>query len=96
MYFPRCISFKIYFFKNLFIYLFIYLFRDRREEREKHQYVISSLVSPTRDLAGTPGIYPVGESTGDPFGSQADAQSTEPHQPGQKFFDLEVFLSVMY
>ena len=34
------------------------------------------------DLAHNPGMCPDWESNRQPFGSQAGAQSTEPHQPG--------------
>ena len=39
---------------------------------------------PTGDLAQNPGMCPDQELNWQPFGSQADTQSTEPHQPGQK------------
>ena len=37
----------------------------------------------TGDLAQNPDMCPDWESNQQPFGSQASAQSTEPHQPGQ-------------
>ena len=37
---------------------------------------------PTRDLVPNPGMCPDWESNQQCFGSQASAQSTEPHQPG--------------
>ena len=37
---------------------------------------------PTGDLARNPGICPDWESNQRPFGPQAGAQSTEPHQAG--------------
>ena len=37
---------------------------------------------PTGDLAHNPGMCPDWEWNQRPFGSQDDAQSTEPHQPG--------------
>ena len=37
---------------------------------------------PTGDLACNPGMCPDRELNWQPFGSQASAQSTEPHQPG--------------
>ena len=37
----------------------------------------------TRDLACKPGMCADWESNQQPFGSQAGAQSTEPHQPEQ-------------
>ena len=40
------------------------------------------LHTPTGDLANNPGMCPDWESNRQPFGSQAGAQSTEPHQPG--------------
>ena len=78
--------------KNFFLH-FIYLFfreRGREEERErkKHQCVVASHTSPTGDLAHNPGMCPDWESNQWPFGSQAGAQSTEPHQPGlEKIFE---------
>ena len=74
---------------------FIYLFLDRagrdwEREGEKHQCVIASLTSPTRDLAQNLGMCPDWEMNWWPFGVQARTQSTEPHQSGQKI------LSQMY
>ena len=67
---------------------FIYLFLERREGREKegekHQCVAASWVPPTGDLAWNPGMCPDWELNQRPFGSQANAQSTELHQPGQE------------
>ena len=40
----------------------------------------------TGDLACNPGMYPNWESNLQPFGSQAGAQSTEPHQPRLKVY----------
>ena len=66
--------------------LFIYFFREREREGEreggKHPCVVASRVPPTGDLAHNPGMCPDWESNQRPFGSQAGAQSTEPHQPG--------------
>ena len=45
--------------------------------------MVASLVSPTGDLACNPGMCPDQEPNQRPFSSQAGAQSTEPHQPGQ-------------
>ena len=47
--------------------------------REKHQ----SVVSPTTQACALTGNW-----TGDPSGSQAGVQSTEPHQPGP---DMQIF-----
>ena len=76
----------------LFFKDFIYLFSEREKggrEGEKHPCVRDTATGcllhtpPTGDLACNPGMYPDGESNLWPFGSQAGAQSTEPHQPGQ-------------
>ena len=53
-----------------------------RKRGREHQYVVTSQVPPTRDLAHNPGMCPDWELNQGPFGSQASAQSTEPHQPG--------------
>ena len=39
---------------------------------------------PTGGLACNTGMCPDGESNQQPFGSQAGAQSTEPHHPGRE------------
>ena len=73
---------------------FIYLFSERGEGREKerkrnidvckkHQSNASSTPR-TGDLIRNPGTCPDRESNQPSFGSQAHAQSTEPHQPGLK------------
>ena len=67
------------FLKNI---LFIFLKGGGQRGKEKHQRVVASHASPTGDLAGNPGMYPGWESNHQPFGSQASAHSTEPHQPG--------------
>ena len=71
----------------LFLKDIIYLFLDRGGGREKegenHQCVAAPHASLTRDLAHNPGMCPDWESNQQPFSSQASAQSTEPHQPGQ-------------
>ena len=59
------------------------MFREREREAEKHQCVVTSRALPTGDLVCNPGMCPDWESNQGPFGSQASAQSTEPHQPGQ-------------
>ena len=46
--------------------------------------MVASCTPPTGDLACNPGMCPDQESNWKPFGSQADAQSTEPHQPDVK------------
>ena len=42
----------------------------------------AALPPATRDLAYNPGMCPVGELNQQLLASQADTQSTEPHQPG--------------
>ena len=73
---------------NIFFVDFIYLFLDRgvggERERERNINVWVPLARPlTADLACNPGLCPDQESNQRPFGSQARAQSTEPHRPGQ-------------
>ena len=48
--------------------------------------VVASHTSPTGDLAPNPSKCPDWESNQQPLGSQASAQSTEPHQPGLREF----------
>ena len=65
-----------------FIYLFLDRGREGEREEEKHQCVVAFCSPPTGDLACNPGMYPDWELNQHPFGSQAGAQSTEPHWPG--------------
>ena len=65
-----------------FIYLFLQRGRKGEREEEKHQYVAASCASPIGDLARNLSVYPDWELNRWRFGSQAGAQSTEPHQPG--------------
>ena len=72
------------------IYLFfklIYFYIDENGERMRGKYhsVVASCTPPPRDLAHNPGMCPDWESNQQPFGLQAGAQSTEPHQPGLEF-----------
>ena len=72
-------------------YLFIYRKRRREGEREGEGYQcardvqeklsVPSYTPPTGDLAHNPGMCPNQESSQQPFGSQANTQSTEPPQP---------------
>ena len=68
---------------NFLKILFIFRERGREGEREgeKHQCVVAFHVPPIGDLAYNPGLSPDWESNLQPFGLQAHAQSTEPHQP---------------
>ena len=75
-----CFSFfSQFFFKKIF-YIFLDTKRGR-SEGEKHQCVVVSHTPPTGDLAHNPGMCPVWVSNQWPFALQADAQSTELHQP---------------
>ena len=78
----RCSSSYSFFLR---LYLFIFRERGRVGERkgEKHQCVVASHAPPpTGNLACNPGMCPDWELNQGPFGLQAHAQSTEPHQPG--------------
>ena len=72
--------FYFFFFKD-FIYLFLERRRQGEREGKKHQCVVASCTPPTGDLACNTGLCLDWESNQLPFGSQAGAQSTEPHQP---------------
>ena len=81
--------------KNTFLRFYLFIFRERGREGErgevKHQCVVASWAPPIGDLACNPGMCPDWESNWQHVGSQARAQSTEPHQPGlggyfNKFF----------
>ena len=60
--------------------------------------MVASHVSPTGDLACNPGMRPDWELNWWPFGSQADAQSTEPHQLGQGkgLFKARIYEKIFY
>ena len=61
------------------------MFREGKggeREGEKHQCVVATHTPPTGELACNPDTCPDWESNQRPFGSQASAQSTEPHQSG--------------
>ena len=74
-------------FKKRF-YLFTFRERGREGERKRNinvweiHWSVASHIPPTGDLACNPGLCPDWESNQRPFGLQASAQSTEPHQPG--------------
>ena len=77
-------NFKMGFSFHFFLKI-LFIFRDggREGERGKHQCVFASHATPTEDLVCNPGMCPDWEWDLRPFGLQASAQSTEPHQPGQ-------------
>ena len=70
--------------KDFILFIFRQRVREGEREGEKHQCVVASHAPQTGDLACNPGMCPDWESNQRSFGSQADAQSTEPHQPGHK------------
>ena len=74
-------------FKNFFKLINSFSFRKRgregEREGEKHQCVVASHMPHTGDLAHNPGMCPDWELNQQPFALWADAQSTEPHKPGQ-------------
>ena len=78
---------------KIFIYLFLERGEGKEKEGEKHQCVVASCTPPTEDQAYTPGMCLGWESNQQPFGSQASAQSTEPHHPGlqQVFYMFHMF-----
>ena len=61
--------------------------------REIHR-LFAPHTPPTGDLAHNPGMCPNWESNQQPFGSQAGAQSPEPHWPEQNMKILNVQLFV--
>ena len=73
-------------FLNTFLRFYLFIFRERGRERqreaEKHQWMVACSVPPTGDLAHNTVMCSDWESSQQPFGSQAHAQSTELHQPG--------------
>ena len=75
-------NYKPTFFLDFIFYLFLERGEGKEREGEKHQCVVASRAPPTGDLACSPGKRPDWGSNWWPFGSQACAQSTEPHQPG--------------
>ena len=83
--FKRKINFpNMYALFNIYLFLkILFIFGEGEGEREgeKHR-VVPSCVPPAGDLACNPGVCPDWESNQPPFGPQAGAQSTEPHQPG--------------
>ena len=76
--------FRDNFFKDV-IYWFLERGEGRERERERNINVWLLLTCPEPgDLVHNPGLCPDWESNQRPFGSQADAHSTEPHQPGHE------------
>ena len=82
-----CLEGEVWLMISLFLSLFKkYLFLDRgREgegEGENHGCVVASRAPLLGSLACNPGMCPRLRINQRPFGSQASAQSPEPHQPG--------------
>ena len=73
-------GFIFIFFKELVLFIFRERGREGDREGERHQCVVASHAPPTGDLQLRP--LPDWESNQQPFGLQAGAQSTEPHQAG--------------
>ena len=70
----------------MYIKDFIY-FLDRGEERERNINVWLPHTCPTPgNLVCNSRMCPDWKSNQQPFGLQADSQSTEPHQPGQDLY----------
>ena len=78
----RCHELRKTFLKRF--YLFLFLERGEGWKKGREISVVASRVPPTGDVARNPGMCPDWESNWRPFGSQASAQSTEPHRPGLK------------
>ena len=77
--------YQLKFFKDLFIFRERYREGERKRDlnvQEIHRSV-ASCTPPSGDLACNPGMCPDWESNQWPYGSQADTQFTEQHQPGQ-------------
>ena len=89
---------SIIFFSFIFFkILFLERGEGRQKERQKHQCVVASHSPHTGDLACNPGMCPDWASNQRPFGLQAGAQSTEPHQPGLNYLFLDlIFLIFTY
>ena len=87
----ECNQIKVY----IFLIFYLFIFRERRWEGAKgmrniyvweKQQSVASRTPSTVDLACNPGTCPDRKLNGWPFVSQAGAQSTEPHQPGQSLY----------
>ena len=86
--------YSFFFFKILF-YFFLERGEWKEREGEKHQSMVAFLAPPAGDLTHNPGMCPGWELNQEQFGSQASAQSTEPHQPGL-VYSFYIFKSLYY
>ena len=77
------------YFKRFYLFIFRERGREGEREGEKHQCVVASWAPPTGALACNPGMCPDWESNWRPLGSQASAQTTEPHQSGLYTYILD-------
>ena len=80
-------SLTSFFFFFFFLKIVFIFFRERKGGRKRWRETsmcgcLSSHVPRTGDVAGILGMCPDWELNQRPFGLQAGAQSTEPHQPG--------------
>ena len=76
---------SVFFFLRLKKFIFRERGRKGEREGETYQCVVVSRAPATGDLARNPGMCPDWESNWRPLGLQVGTQSTEPHQPEQKF-----------
>ena len=95
-----CLELLSLYFFSLFFQRFYLLISERggegEREGEKHQCAVAFHVPFVGDLACNPSICPDWELNQQHFGSQAGAQSTEPHQPGHLyFFSLVEFNNIL-
>ena len=65
--------------------MYLFIFRERRREGKERERNIYWLPLAHANWSATQACALDRESNQQPFGSQAGTQSTEPHQPGQKF-----------
>ena len=69
----------------MYVCMYVCMYVEKREGKERGREMLSVVVPcvpPTGNLACNSGICPDWESNQQPFGLQAGAQSSEPHQPG--------------
>ena len=78
------------FLKKDFIYSFLERGRKGELEGERRQCVVASSAPLTGNLDCNPGMCPDWKSSSQCFGSQAQAQSTELHQPGPILITFEL------
>ena len=88
------------FVKDIFIFyflrLYLFIFRGRKGERRRETSVCAWLPLARPPLGTWPAAQtsaPAWESNQRPFGLQAAAQSTEPHQPGLHTFHGSTFFT---